>query len=342
MARITRHQGTKLFMPLNILRGASLNMGAYEVFELIATKLLEGSPLGIAIAVIITFGVPVLLHLIFYRSVASPSSSNFLLLGPSGAGKTSLLTLLEAKSSFAAKPKSKPTHTSQTSTLSTIRLPVSVPIASNRYRSVNDPSLKEAQRNPIKYRVRDTPGHGKLRGSQGLSELQAMSTSKDTKNKLRGILFTVDTAAISETESLRDAASYLYDVLLILQKRALSRGKSSAKAASEIPVLVAANKQDLFTALPPGSVREKLESEIDSIRKSKSKGIMDASANAGEGEGEDDILGSYDVKETFTFKSFEEEIGVSVEVVGGAVRGDKGDEVGAGVRRWEEWIGQCL
>ncbi|KAL4749370.1 hypothetical protein BDW72DRAFT_178318 [Aspergillus terricola var. indicus] len=338
-------------------------MTAYELLETVATKLLEGSPFGIAVAVIITIGVPILLHLIFYRTVASPPSSNFLLLGPSGAGKTALLTLvclclralsinvyfwltarlgqLESKS-LAAKPKSQLTHTSQTSTLATIRLPVSVTIGSNKYRSVNDTSLKEAQRNPTKYRMKDTPGHGKLRGSQGLSELVSMSTTKDTKSKLRGVLFMVDTAAISETETLRDAASYLYDVLLILQKRALQRGKSSARAAAEIPVLIAANKQDLFTALPPGSVREKLEAEIDRIRKSKSKGIMDASADAGDGEGEDDILGSYDLKDTFSFKGFKDEIGVKVDVVGGAVKGDDGDEVGAGVRKWEEWVGQCL
>lgn len=69
-------------------------MNVYEFFEMVATKLLEGSLFGIAIAVIITFGVPVLLHLIFFRSVASPPFSNFLLLGPSGAGKTALLTLV--------------------------------------------------------------------------------------------------------------------------------------------------------------------------------------------------------------------------------------------------------
>ncbi|KAL4819033.1 signal recognition particle receptor beta subunit-domain-containing protein [Aspergillus spinulosporus] len=317
-------------------------MAAYELLEAVATKLLEGSLFGIAVAVIITVGVPILLHLIFYRTVASPPLSNFLLLGPSGAGKTALLNLLESKSSFAAKQKTQLTHTSQTSTLATIRLPVSVPIGSNKYRSVNDTSLKEAQRNPTKYRVKDTPGHGKLRGSQGLSELVSMSTTKDTSLKLRGVLFMVDTAAISETEALRDTATYLYDVLLILQKRALQRGKSSARAAAEIPVLIAANKQDLFTALPPGSVREKLEAEIDRIRKSKSKGIMDASADSGDGEGEDDILGSYDLKDTFSFKGLKDEIGVNVDVVGGAVKGDDGDEVGAGVRRWEEWVGQCL
>ncbi|KKK13862.1 hypothetical protein P175DRAFT_0503442 [Aspergillus ochraceoroseus IBT 24754] len=313
-----------------------------SVVAQIATKLLDGTPLTIVIAVFITFGVPILLHFCLYRTVASPPSSNFLLLGPSGAGKTTLLTLLESKSSPAAKTQSQPTHTSQTSTLSTIRLPASVPTASNKYRSVNDPSLKDVSRNPIKYRIRDTPGHGKLRGPQGLSELLFMSSANDTKSKLRGVLFMVDTATISEIDSLRDTASYLYDILLILQKRALNRGGSSLKAAAEIPVLVAANKQDLFTALPPGSVREKLEAEIDRIRKSKSKGLMDASADSGTGEGEDDILGSSDAQDVFSFDRLEDEIGLKVDVVGGAIKGDEEGNIGAGVRKWEEWIGQCL
>jgi len=60
----------------------------------IATKLLDGSPVAIAIAIVITFGIPVLLHILFYRSAASPPSSNFLLLGPSGAGKTAFTTLV--------------------------------------------------------------------------------------------------------------------------------------------------------------------------------------------------------------------------------------------------------
>lgn len=85
-----------------------------------------------------------------------------------------------------------------------------------------------------------------------------MSNSKDTKSKLRGVIFVVDTAALSEDEALRDTATYLHDVLLILQKRAQKKGKSSPKIAMEVPVLVAANKQDLFTALPPNSVRERL------------------------------------------------------------------------------------
>lgn len=218
-------------------------------------------------------------------------------------------------------------------------LPPSVPTASNRFRSVNDPSLKEAARNPIRYRLKDTPGHGKLRVSQGISELQTMSTSKDMKTKLRGVIFMVDTAALVDEVTLRDTATYLHDALLVLQKRALNKG--STKRVPEIPVLVAANKQDLFTALPAGSVREKLEAEIDRIRKSKTKGLLDASMDSGL-DAEEDILGNDEGQGVFSFKLLEFEVGIKVEVVGGAVKGDQQEEFGSGVRRWEEWVGQCL
>lgn len=243
---------------------------------------------------------------------------------------------LEAKSSPASN-KSHTTHTSQQSTLATVTLPPTVPTASNRYRSVNDPSLKEAIRNPIRYRVRDTPGHGKLRVSQGLAELSTMSQSKDIKNKLRGVLFMVDTAALVDETTLRDTATYLHDVLLVLQKRA--KNGSSSKRTTEIPVLVAANKQDLFTALPPGSVREKLEAEIERIRKSKNKGLLDA---ADTGLEDDEEILANDEEETFSFKLLEFETGIKVEVVGGAVKGDSEENFGSGVRRWEEWVGMCL
>lgn len=304
----------------------------------ILTNLLDGNVIAIVLAVFITFSVPLLLHYIFYRRVASPGCSNFLLLGPSGAGKTALFSLLEAKTSHLSKRTWQLTHTSQTSTVATIALPPSIPTASNRYRSVNDPSLKEISRNPIKYRLKDTPGHGKLRESQGLSQLLLMSKSKEPNTRLRGVIFVVDTAALSEDEALRDTASYLHDVLLILQKRALNRGKSSSKLATEIPVLVAANKQDLFTALPPGSVREKLQAEIDRIRKTKSKGLMDAGAV----DTEEDILGNDDGLDNFSFKLLEDEVGVTVDVIGGAVKEDNKEDLGSGVQKWEEWIGMCL
>ena len=167
-----------------------------------------------------------------------------------------------------------------------------------------------------------------------------MSNAKDIKSKLRAVIFVVDTAALSEDEVLRDTAIYLHDVLLTLQKRALNKGKALSKFAMEIPVLVAANKQDLFTALPPNSVRERLAAEIDRIRWSRSKGLMDASAESVVSDGEDDILGNEDTP--FDFKLLKDEIGLKVDIIGGAVKDDNGEEFGSGVRKWEEWIGMCL
>lgn len=70
----------------------------WHSFGGVITSLLDGNAIAIAITALIAFGLPVLLHVIFYRSAASPPSSNFLLLGPSGAGKTSLLSLVSLSS----------------------------------------------------------------------------------------------------------------------------------------------------------------------------------------------------------------------------------------------------
>ena len=148
----------------------------------------------------------------------------------------------------------------------------------------------------------------------------------------------VDTAGLSEDEILRDTASYLHDTLLILQKRILNKGKSSSRVAAEVPFLIATNKQDLFTALPPGSAREKLEAEIDRVRKTRSKGLMDAGA----ADVEDEILGNDGGVDRFSFELLREEVGMEVDVVGGAVMGDSDEALGSGVRKWEEWIGMCL
>ena len=63
----------------------------------VATLLFDGNLVAITIAVLFTFGVPILLHIIFFQAAASPPASNFLLLGPSGSGKTALATLVSSK-----------------------------------------------------------------------------------------------------------------------------------------------------------------------------------------------------------------------------------------------------
>jgi signal recognition particle receptor subunit beta len=156
-------------------------------------------------------------------------------------------------------------------------------------------------------------------------------------SSLMGVIYVVDAASLGSGDSgpLKDTAAYLHDVLLRLQRRKV--GKGGSKAKPEIPILIAANKQDLFTALPPGAVRERLEMEIERVRQSKSKGLVDV-GDSREDDDEDGILGGGG-EEKFTFKMLEEEYGIKVEVTGGAVRGE---EAGKGVERWEHWIGGCL
>lgn len=189
--------------------------------------------------------------------------------------------------------------------------------------------MQEAARNPTRYQLIDTPGHGKLRAEQAVSYLKEPS--------LLGIIYVVDAASLGSNDSatLKDTAVYLHDVLLQLQQRTTGTGGSKAKA--RMPVLIAANKQDLFTALPPGAVRERLESEIERARQSKSKGLVDVGDRREDDDG-NGVLGGGG-EEKFTFKMFEDEYGIKVEVTGGAVRGE---EAGKGVERWELWIGGCL
>lgn len=72
-------------------------MGRYLAWDSvgnIATNLLDANPIAILVTVAITLGFPLLLHYLLYRTAASPKSSSFILLGPSGAGKTSLFSLV--------------------------------------------------------------------------------------------------------------------------------------------------------------------------------------------------------------------------------------------------------
>jgi len=154
---------------------------------------------------------------------------------------------------------------------------------------------------------------------------------------LRGVIFVVDASVLdsSDSSTSRDTAVYLHDTLLALQRR--NTGKAASRTRTEIPVLVAANKQDLFTALPTGAVKERLQSEIERVRISRSKGLTTVGQEP-DADLEEEVLGGGG-EEKFSFKLMEEEYNIHVEVLGGAV---KGEEAGKGVQRWEEWIGGCL
>ncbi|EEH40138.1 hypothetical protein PAAG_08987 [Paracoccidioides lutzii Pb01] len=309
----------------------------------IATTLLSGNPVVILLTGIIAFSLPFFLHFLLYRSSPKSASRDFLLLGPSGSGKTALCSLLEQRSTSQSQKPPRDTHTSQISSFIHVTLPPTVHIGSNKYRSVNDPSFKETARNPITYRLRDTPGHGKLRGSQGIALLASLSNPKRKgPDGLCGVIFMLDSATLSQSdEFLRDAATYLHDVLMTLQNRVYRKSPLSSKKVPRIPVLVAANKQDIFAALPPGSVKAKLESEIEKIRWSRKKGLLDASVDV-LAEEEQDMLGGDEEGVPFSFQMLEEQMGIQVDVMGGEVLSDDAGNCGSGIRRWEEWVGMCL
>lgn len=184
-------------------------------------------------------------------------------------------------------------------------------------------------KHPTPYSIIDTPGHGKLRLEHALSQLGNPA--------LRGVIFVVDSSVLdsSDSSASRDTAAYLHDTLLALQQRI--SGKGSKKPKTALPVLIAANKQDLFTALPAGAVKDRLQSEIERVRVSRSKGLSAVGQDTDEDEGEDVLGGGGEEK--FTFKLLEEEYDTKIDVIGGAV---KGEEAGKGVQRWLEWIGGCL
>jgi hypothetical protein len=156
------------------------------------------------------------------------------------------------------------------------------------------------------------------------------SSSSSSLPNLRGVVFVVDAADLGPgSEALRVAAEYLHDVLLLLVQR--KRGRKDV-----CQVLVAANKLDLFTALPAGLVRTALEAEIEQVRRGRERGLLDsgmaADGDAGGGGDGDGWLGDGGAGK-FTFDQLEGD-GVEVSVVGGSVLGNEG----ADVQKWWEWI----
>ncbi|KAI7783890.1 srp receptor beta subunit [Diaporthe eres] len=268
--------------------------------------------------------VPILMHLWVTKSTTYTVLPSVLLTGPSGAGKTSLHTLLERRGSPSE------THTSQT--WSAVELAVSEDGGPSSFRDDLDAGGATAS----KFLLVDTPGHGKLRHyAHGRLTLEGTQSTR-----LKAVVFVVDAAALAEPDVLADTASYLYDVLLALQRR--MGNTATSKAPYAIPLLVAANKTDLFTALPAKLVRTSLEKELGRIRRTRSKGLLDSGADAsgdgGLGAGSDDAddwLGEYGSAE-FKFDQMRE-FDTEVDVISGNITGD-----GPGADAWWSWIGSRI
>ncbi|KAF2729973.1 P-loop containing nucleoside triphosphate hydrolase protein [Polyplosphaeria fusca] len=273
----------------------------------------------IAVTLLLALVLPFLVHAFIYRAQSPAALPTFLLIGPSGAGKTAFLTLTECNT-----PAN--THTSTAPLAIDALLPDAHPPSSASFRSAGDPAYERARR----FLLLDTPGHGKLR-RLALAQLTSAAN-------IRAIIFVVDASSVADEAGLNDAADYLHDVLLSLQKR--YTGAKTSKGPKEIPVLVAANKLDVFTALPPHVVKVSLERAITDVRKSRAKGLKDSGAALG---GTDDGLD--DEREClgeggegpFEFRQMEE-VGTTVDVQGGNVLGGDGSDVD----KWWAWIAEQL
>ena len=147
-------------------------------------------------------------------------------------------------------------------------------------------------------------------------------------------------------DGLRRSAEFLLDVLLALQARAAHQ-RGGARSAP-LRLLVAANKSDLFTALPPARVRRVLETEIARLRAARARGLLDsgtagdaAGAAAAEEEEEREWLGDYSDEAGNAGFEFEHmrHVGVVVDVEAGNVLGGPH---GADVWSWWKWIGAVL
>ena len=128
----------------------------------------------------------------------------------------------------------------------------------------------------------------------------------------------------------------MHDILLLLQKR--SAAPKTSRNLKEIPVLVAANKMDLFTALPTAMVKTVLEQEITNLRVSRAKALPDSGIAMSDVDSGDDKAWLGDGGEgKFEFSQMEE-ANVLMTVAGGNVSGS--DE--ADVSKWWDWIGSNL
>ncbi|KAM0436577.1 hypothetical protein ACHAPT_002285 [Fusarium lateritium] len=279
-----------------------------EVVEAIMTP----SATTLIVGALIILLAPIILHVVLSSSKTYTVPPTVLLIGPSNAGKTSLVSLFERGSSGTE------THTSQ--------VPQSVELNAS-----TDSATKHSFRNHeatdgtyTKFLLIDTPGHGKLRNA-------AVAKLNNTE-KLKAVVFMVDAAAIGEQDVLAPTAAYLYDVLLFLQKRATT---TNSKAKASIPILIAANKMDLFTALPSTLVMTNLETELTRIRASRSKGLLDSGVGTDDigSEEQDSWLGEYGSSK-FTFSQLQE-FDIDVDVLPGNVSGD-----GPGADKWWWWIAQ--
>ncbi|KAK6358349.1 hypothetical protein TWF730_007693 [Orbilia blumenaviensis] len=250
--------------------------------------------------------IPIVLGKLLASGAKSGPSSVILLAGPRDAGKTSLLLYLQEKTLI-------PTQTSTTP--ATVRLSPSALLSAD---SPDDGSNKP-------FHIRDTPGHPKLRST-------AINTITQPTGSCIGIIYMLDSAVLSTQVRLTDTAEYLYELLLAIQKRYATLSESTT-STELIPLLIACNKNDLFTALPPAKISNLLQTELSRMKETKRKGLLNAGAGENDDEDLDRVLGD-ERTDQITWDGLKE-FGVEVTVQSGSIKS-------SAVDGWTSWMSACL
>ncbi|EWC47028.1 hypothetical protein DRE_03790 [Drechslerella stenobrocha 248] len=276
-----------------------------------------GFPVSLPILILSLLAV-VLIPVILARTLSSRSqsgpSSSFLIAGPRDSGKTSFCLYLQEKSLVAT----------QTSTVSaTVKLPTSVLEQSSS--EDGETSLPE-ETGSHSFHVKDTPGHPKLR-SQALT-----SINLSTKSCI-GIIYMLDSAVLSSQPRFTDTVEYLYELLLVIQKQYASLSDSSTGPPDPTKLLIACNKNDLFTALPSAKISSLLQTELGRMKETKRKGLLNAGAGEDDDEDLDRVLGD-DNSNQVTWDGLRE-VGIEVSVQSGSIKRRALDG-------WKGWMSSCL
>ena len=290
------------------------------------TFLLEPRLFVIFLSILVAVLLPFLHHVIFYRPHAQSEKPYFLVLGASGSGKSCLISMVRAISSKLGCfltfrklgiGKSRPTYTTQAPACTSMVVTEDQDPAT--YRSANDLSGVPTRQ----CMLIDTPGHGKLR-HYALDRLA-------NPESIHGVIYCVDASNLStEGGGIQEAASYLYTVLLELQKH---YGKAHKPGARRLPLLIAANKMDLFTALPLTKVQSDLETELTRLRASVSRGLLDSAVReTTDSASEHGWLGDGGSTD-FDFSQLHE-LNIATSVIGGSASGESGHTVS----QWRDWV----
>ncbi|EPS38340.1 hypothetical protein H072_7962 [Dactylellina haptotyla CBS 200.50] len=262
------------------------------------------------ISLLVVVLIPIVLSRVLVASTSKTGPSSVVLLaGPREAGKTSFLLYLQEKTLVATQTSTTP---------STVKLS---PTALESSKSEDGDSSAFGK----PFHLKDTPGHPKLRSF-------ALTTITDPTASCLGIVYMLDSAAIIAQPRLTDTVEYLYELLLAVQKRYTVLSETTT-TAEPIPLLIACNKNDLFTALPSAKISSQLQSELGRMKETKRKGLLNAGAGENDDEDLEQVLGD-DRSDQITWEGLRE-FGVDVSLQSGSI---KSGSVGG----WTSWVSECL